>query len=715
MRIVPQTTENECAAACLAMISSAHGGAGSLEFWRVALRPGRDGASAGALLRVARTRGLAGRAVAVNDLGIGHRNDFGKGQRNGHGHGVEGAPENGQGNDQGGLGNGQGNELGHGFGPGSGDGLAAVLRTVPLPAILHVDGDHFVVLLAVRTGTATIVDPRLGRQRTTIARLGDRISGPLLLFAPDGPPADTGPGVRRPIALALADTAELRARLALATLLIAAGTLIPTLLVRHAFAHPGNLLVAGFAGCLAGQLLGTLLRAILVLRWRQRLDRRLMRTFVDRLLATDVLALRQRAPGELLSRIGSRAALNQSLTQFLVAVGLLAPLVTVYLAGLVGLAPALLGIPLGAALAHLIWVGYFGGRIRQARQLGRRADADLHVKAVDTISNHAVIKAMSLHRGLADRWLTAFAESAAIKGRADRLAEVMRAGVETLRWAAPVLVVLLGPPSGGTVAAALLTGVFLTSFADLVAGLRQRRQVHEQWERLADLLDPADGSTSDTPATGTVALDRVSFRYTSHGRDILRDVSLTVRTGEMFGLAGASGSGKTTLAHLLVGLYPPTTGTVRTGARIAYVPQEPELFTGTIRENVLAWRPAEPVEHIWRALDLAGLSVDVVAMPRGLDTPIGTRGAYLSGGQRQRLALARALLVEPDLLVVDELTAHLDRATEQTLLATLRGLRCTRVVLTHSRPGMDACDRVGVLRDGRLHLIDDHELAGSHD
>jgi ATP-binding cassette subfamily C protein len=179
-------------------------------------------------------------------------------------------------------------------------------------------------------------------------------------------------------------------------------------------------------------------------------------------------------------------------------------------------------------------------------------------------------------------------------------------------------------------------------------------------------------------------------------------------------VVGETGAGKTTLGDVLLGLLPPVSGEVLVDgvplatlprdawrARVGYLAQEPMLFHGTIRDNLLFARPSATAAALDAAL--AAAACDFVArLPQALDAPVGDRGVLLSGGERQRLALARALLREPDLLVLDEATSALDAETEARILQTLRALRgkCTVVFCTHRWWSVRTVRRCGRRRIG---------------
>ncbi|MGW1053411.1 thiol reductant ABC exporter subunit CydD [Streptomyces sp. NPDC002521] len=208
---------------------------------------------------------------------------------------------------------------------------------------------------------------------------------------------------------------------------------------------------------------------------------------------------------------------------------------------------------------------------------------------------------------------------------------------------------------------------------------------------------------------GAVAFDGVTVRYPGRSTNAVTKVSFTVEPGETVALVGPSGVGKSTLVSVLLGFVEPTEGRVRIGgadlsgldveewrSRIAWVPQRPHLYAGTIAENVRLARPEADDSAVRQALRDAGALEFVEALPEGAETVLGEDGAGLSAGQRQRLALARALLADRPVLVLDEPTAGLDGATEAEVVAAVRRLAAGRTVLlvVHRPALLDVADRV---------------------
>ncbi len=221
---------------------------------------------------------------------------------------------------------------------------------------------------------------------------------------------------------------------------------------------------------------------------------------------------------------------------------------------------------------------------------------------------------------------------------------------------------------------------------------------------------------------GSLELRDVQFRYGS--REVLKGVSLSIRPGELIGLVGASGSGKSTLVNLVCRFYDVTQGAILADdvdirsypveqyrQNIGIVLQEPFLFYGTIAENIAYGRPNAPREEIIRAARAAHAHGFIMRLPDGYDSLVGERGQSLSGGERQRISIARALLTDPRILILDEATSAVDNETEREIQAALDNLirGRTTIAIAHRLSTLRHADRIVVLEQGRVVEIGPHE------
>lgn len=261
----------------------------------------------------------------------------------------------------------------------------------------------------------------------------------------------------------------------------------------------------------------------------------------------------------------------------------------------------------------------------------------------------------------------------------------------------------------------------LVTAADLGAALRMAGNAIGRMDELLAVRPLPEPATSAAIADASVALDRVSFGYGA--TPVLHEVSFTVAPGTVTTLVGASGSGKTTLTRLVARFWDVDRGAVRIGgadvralrcedlmARVALVFQDVYLFDGTILDNIRMGRPDASEDEVLAAAHAARVDEIVARLPRGWDSRVGEGGSSLSGGERQRVSIARALLKDAPLVLLDEATAALDPENEAAVLAGLRALasRRTVIVIAHRLATVVAADQIVVLDRGAVVEVGTH-------
>ncbi len=684
--VVLQLTAVECGAACLAMVLGYFGRPATVAEIRAACPIGRDGVTAQGLLDAARRLGLRGRAVAV-DL----------------------------------------DRLGR----------------LPLPAILHWEFRHFIVLERWSDRGAEVVDPACGRLRLTRAELDAGYTGVAIVLEP-GARFDTAararprpawsqpvtallrlPGVRMQVGQVLAAAVLLQV-LGLAVPLAVKLVLDQVLPLRLAPALRtlglGILLIGGL------RLAVGYLRGALLLSLQGRVDSHLMLGFFGELLDRPIAFFQARSTGDLVMRVSSHTVIRDLVAQQTPAAILDGTLVLTGLLVLWLCSPALGLAVLAMATLQSLLLWATTGRLREWTRRDLQAQAEAQGYLVEALGGVVALKAAGAEDTALARYTDLFTHQVNTALRRGQLAVTTDAVLAALRLVEPFVLLWVGAPAvldgtmtiGSLIALCGLAAICLAPLATLVEAGQRIQLAAAHVERIADVA----GAEPEQAGPGTQVLDApprhivlhdVGFRHDPRAPWILRHIDLAIRPGAKLALVGRTGSGKTTLGRLLIGLYTPAEGAIEIDNRplaeldlrslrrhCGVVPQEPTIFGGSIRHNIALYDPMLPFQAVADAARLAALHDDIADLPMGYETRVGEQGGCLSGGQRQRLALARALAHRPSVLLLDEATSHLDATTERRIGANLRGIGCTQIVIAHRLSTIRDADEILVLDGGAI-------------
>ena len=680
---VLQLEATECGAACLGMVLGHYGKFVPLEQLRIACGVSRDGANAANLVKAARSYGL----TTVAD---------------------KREPEE--------------------------------LKSMTFPLIVHWRFFHFVVVEGWYPGGWYINDPALGPRGCDADEFDRYFTGIAMQLTP-GP--DFKPSGRRPGVAGRLIKAGGHVRPAvLIAALIALLLLVPTLLIPQVISLYSNGLIGavGLTATVAviGLLVAIVIQGVLLIvqgslsvRFATKISVRLASSMVYQLLRLPAAFHAQRGA----SVMAQRALLADNLSQGVSAVTVTAAagLLTSGIGALVLLRlnwPAgLVAIALGLTTGIVVRATLRRSRDEAAKVVVQTVEAGASISvALNQIES---IKASGTEDGVIARGLAAQYRLVEAQQRVATRSMLLKVLPGLLGAMSTILVALVaawgvkaGLASPGTFIATLaLAAIVVAPISQIIIALEQAQTLRASLDQVDDVLDTeidpelVQEPPSDAPTVikGALSVSDVSFGYSKIKDPLIKDFSLSIAPGHRVALVGPSGCGKSTVSRLLTGLYEPWSGEIRIDGRtrlehrravlteyMALVDQEVSIFAGSIRDNVTLWDHTIPDEDVIAAIRDAQLEDVLAQRPGGLDAELREGGADLSGGQRQRLEIARALVRNPSILVLDEATSSLDPATEQLIDQALRRRGITCVVIAHRLSTIRDCDEIVVMSRGLI-------------
>ncbi|HPD06273.1 MAG TPA: ABC transporter ATP-binding protein [Candidatus Bipolaricaulis sp.] len=411
-------------------------------------------------------------------------------------------------------------------------------------------------------------------------------------------------------------------------------------------------------------------------------------------------------------------------------------MISVSLVAMIGISPMLTlyaFIPL--PFITLAVVG-FGRLIHRRFERAQAAFSALTERVRETLSGIRLLRAFAREEGIEGAFSGTNRENVEANMALTRVSGVFEPAVGFLAGLGTVIILWFGGRGvlGGTLSLGDLVAFMnylgmmvwpMMAIGWVVNTLQQGAASMKRLDRIfaeePDITSPAE--PLPVPPSRRIEFRDLTFTYPGTARPALQDVNLIVEEGTTLGVVGLTGSGKSTLVRLLPRLYDPPPGTVLLGGvdirlldlgelrgQIAMAPQDVFLFSATLRENIAYGRPEASEDEVREAARLAGLAEEIASFPDGLDTIVGERGVTLSGGQRQRVGIARALLLNAPILILDDVLSSVDAQVEEEILGHLRGVleRRTAIVVAHRITAVREADHIIVLDGGRIVEQGDH-------
>jgi NHLM bacteriocin system ABC transporter peptidase/ATP-binding protein len=630
------------------------------------------------------------------------------------------------------------------------------LGDIGVPAIVHWNFNHFLVLEGIRGKTVSLADPARGRMTVSLSDFNESFTGVVLALAP-GPEFTRGGPRPQPFKQLMS---QLRSSWVAAVLV----GLFSLLLVIPGLAVPGlsklfvdKVMLQGFHNWilpLCGGLIFanifqaavTWLQQYYLLRIEAKLAVVMSSRVISRLMDQSLAFLGQRFAGELAGRVGAADSIAQLLSGQVATTGFNLVAVLIYGGAMAMFDPAVAAVAFAVPVVNITMMRMLRKRMQD---LNRRVALDrgkLMGRTAAVLSGIETIKVSGAEGDAFAQWAGQHARTlgsiqslsvrnsvvGAVPGLLSAIGTAAVIGFGGLR-------VIEGQLSlGSLLAIQTLLASFIGPLNGVMGLFEQIQHAQGDLNRLADLMARPEKellATASAPVTarspvpdaailltGRIELRKLSFGYSRTDPPLIDDFSLTLEPGMRVALVGGSGSGKSTVGRMIAGLLDPWSGEVLFdgmerqdipprgfASSVSYVDQDVFLFEGTIRDNLTLWDTTVPEANIADALKDAEIHHEVVSRQGGYEAHVSEGGLNFSGGQRQRLEIARALVPNPAVLILDEATAALDPITEQKIDQAVRRRGCTCIIIAHRLSAIRDADEIIVLRRGKIVERGNHD------
>ncbi len=695
MRVTPTILQMEwveCGAACLAMVLAYHGLWVPLEQLRVACGVSRDGTKASNMVKAARRFGLAAK-------------------------GFRKEPD--------------------------------MLHEMPMPCIIHWNFNHFVVLEGLDSKRAYLNDPAIGRRAVDLAEFNVAFTGVVLAMEP-------GPDFRKaggPPAVVPLLMRELRHSWSAVILLlvVSVGLAVPGVII-PAFSKIfvddiliGNLhgwfapLLVGMAVTALARALVTALQQSLLLRLQTKLSVAMVSRFLWHLLALPMEFFTQRHAGDIVSRVAANEQVARLLSGGLATNALNLVQIIFFAAAMAVYDVPLAAICIAIALLNILALKLVSRQLADVSRSLALERGKLYGSTIGIVRTIETLKASGLDDDAFGRWAGFQAKLLNMQQRAGFYAAIL--DLFPPFFAAVTTAVILGLGGLRVIEGSLTIGSLVAfqslmmSFAAPINGLVQFaaafQTIKADLARLEDVMNypldtvsrrPHSAQRVPSKLTGRIELRDIQFGYSPMEPPLIDGFSLVLEPGMRLALVGGSGSGKSTVSRLICGLIKPWSGEIRYDGvplcdvpeevfanSVAYVDQDIFLFEGTVRDNLTLWDHTVPEANVSQALKDASIHDEIAIRPGNYDCYVGEGGTNFSGGQRQRIEIARALVGNPSILVLDEATAALDPYTEHLIDDHLRRRGCACIIIAHRLSTIRVCDEIIFPDQGKSFERGTHE------
>lgn len=498
-----------------------------------------------------------------------------------------------------------------------------------------------------------------------------------------------------------------------------------------------RVLTIGICCALAFDAILGYLRSYLLLHATSKIDIRVATRTFGHMMRLPMNFFEQITAGVLTKHMQQTNQIREFLTGSLFLTLLDSTALVIFLPILFFYSPSLTGIVLIFSALLAVNIGVLLGPYRRRLEALYNAEGERQAMLVETIHGIQTVKALSMEPVQRKNWDQSSAQAVAMQFKVGKISITATTISKLLEKLLTVVVVWYGASLvigkqlsvGELVAFQMISGRVTGPLVQLVSLVHSYQQCALSVRMLGTVMnhdeEPGMGQGLRPAIDGQIEFERVSFQYAPTSPPALDDVSFEIPAGKVIGIVGRSGSGKTTLTRMMQGMHQPQSGLMRLDKldmreldiahvrqNIGVVLQDNFLFRGTVRENIAMAKPNSSFSEIVFVARMAGAAEFVERMPQSYDTMLEENGSNLSGGQKQRLAIARALLKDPRILIFDEATSALDPESEAIIQKNLKQIAKGRTVIlvSHRLSTLTECDAIMVLERGKIEAMGDHRF-----
>ncbi|GKU76406.1 peptidase domain-containing ABC transporter [Paenibacillus sp. L3-i20] len=624
------------------------------------------------------------------------------------------------------------------------------------PLMIHWTNNHFVILEGVKGGTATIIDPAAGRIALDIKTFQESFSGVVIdLKKSKFEQQDEQKikqlkeiGLTKKIGKYMLQERKLLYTIIFFSFIFQGISLLTPFLTQYIVdsfmtgngkAIPYTSLLLMVVASIFILYALSILRMKLIITLQVRLNKSLTNQFVRKLFSLPIKFFEINSSGDIATRINNISVIREIISRLASTFILDISLLVVFCIVMLYYSPLLSSIVFIGALVQIVVTKWLIPKIEMYTKQEVNSQSLFQSQMVEMLRSITFIKTVGDTKTIENQLNELFDRQIGHFSNRMNVSSILGGVSNSINMSLPLLILLIGVgigvdsglTLGAIVAFSTIAGRFMMPLGSIIGSLESVKFVEEMVDRVESVLEEEEEQMNDErgydfdPKKEAIKLENITFSYESQN-DILNGINLTINPNEKISLVGKTGSGKSTLFKILSGLYQPTDGHIYYGANklsdmnmkqlrqnIGIIVQDVSLFNDTVLNNIKYFNGAITREDAIQAAKDACIHEEIIKLPMGYDTIIGENGISLSGGQRQRIAIARVLAKNPQILLIDEGTSNLDKATEREILSKIYAREITVISITHRTDSINENESVYELQNGKLVPLKKKSMAST--